>query len=194
MWIGNDIVDLNEPQAQGKAAQDRFLSRVCSVEEKIFVRESVNPHATLWALWAMKEATYKAAKKEDEKTRFIPTDFVCSYSSNGWSCRGASIKLIVTKEFVHAIATLGIPSSAELIYEIKMDGDVRGLALEILERRGYFNCAIIREEKGGLLLPPRIVQNGDVLKEVDLSLSHDGRYLAAALSFCSISVIASPTV
>ena len=86
MWIGNDIIDLKDRDSQGKASQERFLKRVCSLEERFLVQKSLNPHIALWQFWAMKEATYKALKKKDSSTLFIPPLFVCHQSEGRRYC------------------------------------------------------------------------------------------------------------
>ena len=76
--IGNDLVDLLDPQAQDKWQNPRFLARMCTLEEQQLVLRSSNPHRSLWTLWACKEAAFKAIKKEMESARFIPNQYVLS--------------------------------------------------------------------------------------------------------------------
>jgi hypothetical protein len=62
--VGNDIVDLKEPDNCGKSGDDRFLSRVFTQEERDRIVGAANPDTLLWALWAAKEAAYKAVSHD----------------------------------------------------------------------------------------------------------------------------------
>lgn len=59
---------------------------------------------------------------------------------------------------------------------------VRALARRLLQRHGIINIEILRATAGKARLPPRVCANGLPLTNVDLSLSHDGRYLAAVIA------------
>lgn len=199
MWIGNDIVDLKDPMVKGKSKEKRFVRRICSEEERAVVAEASDPDKALWVFWAIKEATYKALKKKEANTSFVPPEFVCCYVKGEWRCRGAYVQVVCNKDFVHAIAFIGDRVSSEIIHAIKEERNdqsaaVRQLSLKMLVQKGFMNCSIARGEKEGKLLPPQIIQNGIPVIGCDLSLSHDGRYVAATLAFCSIRASASPTV
>ena len=58
--VGNDVVDLKESDNRGKSGDDRFLGRVFTVEERELIAQAAAPDTLLWALWAAKEAAYKA--------------------------------------------------------------------------------------------------------------------------------------
>jgi phosphopantetheinyl transferase (holo-ACP synthase) len=63
--VGNDIVDLKEPENLGKSGDDRFLGRVFTVEERGLIARAAAPDTLLWALWAAKEAAFKAVSGGD---------------------------------------------------------------------------------------------------------------------------------
>jgi phosphopantetheinyl transferase (holo-ACP synthase) len=63
--VGNDIVDLKEPENLGKSGDDRFLGRVFTAEEQGLIAGAAAPDTLLWALWAAKEAAYKAVSGGD---------------------------------------------------------------------------------------------------------------------------------
>lgn len=63
--VGNDVVDLKEPDNQAKSGDDRFLGRVFTVEERGLIARAAAPDTLLWALWAAKEAAYKAVSRGD---------------------------------------------------------------------------------------------------------------------------------
>lgn len=59
---------------------------------------------------------------------------------------------------------------------------VRGLAKRLLQRHGIRDVEILRNTEDGVRLPPRVFANGQVLTDLDLSLSHDGAYVAAVVA------------
>jgi len=64
IWhLGNDVVDLGHHGGSGKARDQRFLARVCSVEEVQTIGSSRDSDTALWIHWAAKEAIYKSASK-----------------------------------------------------------------------------------------------------------------------------------
>ena len=63
--VGNDIVDLKEPDNCGKSGDDRFLGRVFTPEERDRIVAAACPDQLLWAFWAAKEAAYKAVSRDD---------------------------------------------------------------------------------------------------------------------------------
>jgi phosphopantetheine--protein transferase-like protein len=70
--VGNDIVDLKEPDNCGKSGDDRFLGRVFTPEERERIVGAANPDKLLWALWAAKEAAYKAVSRDDPSISSTP--------------------------------------------------------------------------------------------------------------------------
>ena len=57
----------------------------------------------------------------------------------------------------------------------------RSLALSLLSRCGIDDAQIVREPSARLTGPPRVMRDGQVISDVDISLSHDGRFAAAAV-------------
>lgn len=198
--IGNDIVDLLDPQAQHKWSKPRFLSKICSVDEQQLILSASDPHTTLWTLWACKEAAFKAIQKENNNARFIPNQYVCTpnqQQKDYWHCQyqhlNCQIKVENKWNYVHAIAILhgdtdlNIPemqlvsSVSELPLALSPSQAVREQALQLLTKRSYFNCRIVRQEEQGRLRPPTVLYNGQALTNCDLSLSHDGQWISAVL-------------
>ncbi len=70
--VGNDIVDLKEPDNCGKSGDDRFLGRVFTPEERDRIVAAACPDTLLWAFWAAKEAAYKAVSRDDPSICSIP--------------------------------------------------------------------------------------------------------------------------
>ncbi len=177
--LGNDIVDL-----QNLNVHPRFLEKVCTAHEQRVVAFSSNPFLAMWTHWAAKEATYKAVKKMDSNALFSPKKFVCEENLTHCHYNDFSAKLDVmtTKDYVHVIAsfcdnfTIVIGSN-----HVPESLTVRRLAVDLLDEMGYSNCTIVNT-------PPQVWRKNRLLHDVDLSLSHDGRFAAAVISIkCGLS-------
>lgn len=108
--VGNDVVDLNDPEAAVEGLNPRFDQRVFSVEERSRLATSGDAHVFRWTLWAAKESAYKLAKRNDPETRFEHSLFEVNLAEEGpgtvrhgeWSCavavgrRGSAIHAIAT--------------------------------------------------------------------------------------------------
>ncbi len=73
--VGNDVVDLKEPDNRGKSGNDRFLGRVFTAKERELIAQAPEPDRLLWSLWAAKEAAYKAASGGDPSVCSIPSRY-----------------------------------------------------------------------------------------------------------------------
>lgn len=184
-WIGNDIVDLNDPQAKSKENNLAFLSRIFSSAEQRLISESSAPHVMLWTLWSIKEASFKAAQKLLSNIRFIPKKFSCEIieaKSARWLCYYNSacfnVHVTTTSDYVHAVAVndASFFLSAVLLEncEENASNTVRVLALRLLAELGVLADAIRHK-------PPRFYRNETEIEGWDVSLSHDGRFIAAAV-------------
>ena len=70
--VGNDVVDLKDPENIGKNRDDRFLCRVFTAGERELIASVPSPDTLLWSLWAAKEAAYKAVSSADPAVCSIP--------------------------------------------------------------------------------------------------------------------------
>ena len=62
-FVGVDVVDLRHPRCADKATDERFTSRILNDVEQGALAVASDPNATLWRLWAAKEAAYKVVSK-----------------------------------------------------------------------------------------------------------------------------------
>ena len=82
--IGNDIIDLKIALSQKKAGNKRYLDKIYTGSEKHFIKTSLNPELTLWLLWSMKEAVYKAHQRIFKLPRTLnPSKIECTILSSG---------------------------------------------------------------------------------------------------------------
>lgn len=106
-------------------------------------------------------------------------------------------------DWLHCVALLGEPPhildrAVAVSTELEPDGDlcggepqqlacresaaVRTLAERLLQRRGVSGIDIRRAPSGAARMPPRIYAGELALPGIDLSLSHDGRFVAAVIT------------
>lgn len=115
--VGNDIVDLKEPENIGKSGEDCFLGRVFTEEERALISRSTFSDKLLWALWAAKEAAYKAVSRGDPAICSIPRSYHVVLTMGDTlkkadrlvgkviTPRGeVAIRIDANKEIVHAVA------------------------------------------------------------------------------------------
>jgi len=70
--IGNDVVDLDDPESRSAARHARFDARAFTVAEQTMLRTSADRERLRWVLWAAKESAYKAARRDDARVTFAP--------------------------------------------------------------------------------------------------------------------------
>ena len=95
LHVGNDIVDLNEPEAIGKFQDKRFINRVFCSSEQHIISAAALPDRALWTLWAAKESAYKIYAKRTSNPAFAHRKFICRPPSVGdiSSMKQASLKV-----------------------------------------------------------------------------------------------------
>ena len=116
--IGNDIVDLRAPGNPGKSADSRFRGRVFNEEEQSLISGAPRPDALLWALWASKEAAYKAVSRGNPAVCSIPRQYrVVVETVTGQETAGLfagkvitpkgelALRAMLTSDWVHALVT-----------------------------------------------------------------------------------------
>lgn len=89
--IGNDVVDLRDPETRSGALHPRFDSRVFTDGERHVLERSPTPYRTRWLLWAAKESAFKALRHDDGHVAFRPRDFAVTLEGHrGVVCHRAS--------------------------------------------------------------------------------------------------------
>jgi phosphopantetheinyl transferase (holo-ACP synthase) len=206
--VGNDVVDLCAPGARGKAGDRRFVERVFRPEEQRWIRDSACPDLLLWSLWAAKEAAYKIAVKLDGGTVFAHREFAVEVpEGTAWEAGGsgpvatvwfgarrAQVRRELGPGFVHVVATG--ETSARVgwrgrVAHLEHGGPgaesraVRELAVTLLAEGGLPGATIARPAHpgpGSRPGPPVVLLEGAPITGVDVSLSHDGAFVAAAVA------------
>lgn len=138
--IGNDIVDLLHPHAQGKSRNTRFRKRIFLPEEENLLLADRQPDAMLWALWTGKEAAYKAIQKDQLDIASIPLLYKVAFDRTEEmgtadarlpgerrllgtvSTPRGNIRLdtLITSSYVHSIASSFSPDSdTRIVWQVE---------------------------------------------------------------------------
>ena len=186
--IGNDIVDLCDPETRPEARHPRFDSRVFGATERDALRGAVQPDRMRWILWAAKEAAYKVACKLDANAIFSPRSFVVSLDVElrgtvSHAGRELPVRVHSRQSGVHAIVTdtpgRDVLSESGVLAGTACDPSqaVRSLAVSGLARRLGAALEDLAIGRRGRI--PTILLRGQPTP-LDLSLSHHGRHIAFA--------------
>ena len=205
--VGNDVVDLKDPENIGKSRDDRFLGRVFTAGERELIASAPSPDTLLWSLWAAKEAAYKAVSRVDPAVCSIPRQYrVVLETGNaaGTAIRLAgkvitpggelALRVALTADWVHALAAGSEAALDRICRHVEgLDGagDPSAFVREALLREiaRFLGCAAgdlsVVKEPGGPGAPGVLFRGRLLAAEV--SLSHDGRF--AALAFDPATLI-----
>lgn len=232
LYVGNDVVDLEQPRTEGRSADERFVARVFDADERAAIAAAEDADLELWTRWAAKEAGYKVISK----LIGAPPPFVHRAFKVEWTDAGPTIEsgepdvvrrgrvtyedreavVVVSRRprGVHAIGfgvSDGRPTGVRLHPQVALldAPDAPWLApLEELEARfseseldavyskqsaavrlgarAHLARALQVEESRLEIVcdpgptsqrPPRVVLDGSRV-DADVSLSHDGRWIA----------------
>jgi len=191
--LGNDVIDLGDPETRPGARHPRFDARVFTREERTALAAAANPNRLRWSLWAAKEAAYKCVKKLAPGTCFSPVRFAVRLETRrtgsvDFGGRRLRVALFAEGDALHAVATdAGDPELAVLRVVSALPATagsgcasqaVRTLARDAAA--AHLRCAPGELELWREGRVPRLRRRG-AQQYLDLSLSHHGRYLAAAL-------------
>lgn len=210
--VGNDIVDLEAPEARHKSRDGRFMKKVLTDAEKWAVDSSDRPDAMLWAMWAAKESAYKAIAKSVPGASSAPLKYRVAMpekDANTSGCRmdgqvatphgHVAITVLFYEGFLHCIGIHGhspdtgaitfgydkidFSGRPELSVSRRESDCVRALALSDIARitgRAVGDMAVENPGDAKGPRPPVLYYNGR-RDELDISLSHDGRFVGYAV-------------
>ncbi len=207
--LGNDIVDLKEPANRDKSRDSRYLKKILTDAEIESVKKAQRADEALWSFWACKEAAYKVIKKSFPDAAFTPrlwqvtfTDSESEYSEGEVKIPdndGVFVRLFSNPDYVHCIGTLHPAVLDKLIFgvEVLPEGEVNSslFLLQCLARQlatrfslNLDQIEIRRTKQNNELQPPQLFIDGRTT-DIDISLSHDGRFIAYAVGYEKILVI-----
>lgn len=184
-WVGNDVVDLGDPATATSHLRERFVHRVCAESERAALARAESPRVHLWCLFAAKEAAYKLVCKRSPgppppfaHRRFVVAEDLGSVRYDGHRLQ---LRVEVVLPRIHAVAWLGDDAPLSGV-EVLGEGHDASLGVRALLWRalGGEGWAIHRPARPGSWDgrgPPRLLRHGRPAG-LDVSLSHDGRYVA----------------
>ena len=190
--VGNDVVYRRDPHIAAHHLKRRFVDRVCSPGEAGRVRASREPGLLLWSLWAAKEAAYKAVVKLRPGIPFAHRRFVVaeSLAAVRYEDLQLSLEVETNEEWVHAVARTGedrrpVVSGADGRRGGPEESGPRPRPRAVAARfdlpRDRLEI-VRRSNAGGRPGPPELLMEGQPTG-VDISLSHDGPFVAFAAIF-----------
>lgn len=213
--LGNDVVDLHDPDAKPESFRARFDERVFAPVERRAIERDARPLARRWAHWAAKEAAYKLAKQLDASFVFSPKALVPKFGAAsalpgdqaeragqlelpepiGRGIQELELRSLETVDFVHVVA---LPAGADwqavvsavepVADEARSSGAVRSLARRRIARD--LGIASERVEIGARGRIPTVEIDG-AASPLAISLSHHGGWVACAMTLRSDRVPSS---
>jgi phosphopantetheinyl transferase (holo-ACP synthase) len=197
--LGNDVVDLADPEARAESLHPGFDRRVFDPEERAWLRGSEQPERDRWVLWAAKESAYKAARRLDSSVVFSPIRFAVRLQSDprgfagrvSHGLRQFAVRVEVGARFVHAVCHAEPWAGAEPLSAIRVvpgDGalvpraaseEVRRLARRALAAALQRAPSALSFGRSGRL---PILRVGGRESGSALSFSHHGRCAAFAVA------------
>jgi len=187
--VGNDVVDLADPEVRSGPAHPRFDARVFAPLEREALRASGEPNRLRWMLWAAKEAAYKLLKKRDPKLVFSPARFVVALDGSlrgevAHEGRTFCVSLRTDADALHAVATDDARDAARVVSAVGVAAEpfdpstaARALAVRTLAERLGLPSAAFRLGRRARI---PTLQVAGLTTPLDLSLSHHGRFVAFA--------------
>lgn len=187
--IGNDVVDLGDPEAQPSALHPRFDDRVFSEDEQGLIATADSAHEMRWMIWAGKESAYKLVKRQNSSAVFSPFVFQARIDSQDLLkviFQGRSMCVGITRfgTAIHAVAGLTLDQVERSTSDIQTTRSNPSTAVRFFARRRLAQIHSLPMEAieiaTGPHRIPEIMLCGKRSSQM-ISLSHHGRYVAFAL-------------
>ena len=196
MLVGDDVVDLSDPEAKAGATHPRFDARVFTAYEQAWLDSAPEPNVLRWTLWAAKESAWKLIRKLAARTVFSAPAFAVQPGEHGTlqvthedvcmhvhiARRGACLHAVAQRaasDVWPEDATLG-PLALEPAASDGADSPsalVRRLAIRTLASHLDCEPSLLRIESDRRI---PYLYRGERRLDVDLSLSHHGHFVAFA--------------
>lgn len=203
LCVGNDVVDLKEEANTGKSRDSRFLKKIITDAEIEYIKCAPNPDRELWSIWACKETAYKVIKKTSPDAAFTPRRWRTVLKKNQPAYSEVDViipdtgrvyvRLFYTQEYVHCIGVNNFADAEKLIWNVESlpqgtETDPSVFLRDYLEKKLAQNLSlnahqikIERIRMCGELQPPGVYIDNKK-SAIDVSLSHDGRFIAYVYS------------
>ncbi len=168
------------------------------------MQNAENPDRALWSLWSCKETAYKVIKKKCVVAAFLPRRWTVILKKSESACLGGEVKIPDAEavyvrlfshfRYVHCVGADHPPDLDRLVCKVevlpkkekekKIDPSLfarKCLALGIADffRLNLNDIKINRVQDKSELQPPHVYIGGKK-SNIDISLSHDGQFVAYA--------------
>ena len=191
MSVGNDVVDLADPESRLEGLHPRFDERVFGERERAALEASASRQLLHWALWAAKESAYKARKRLDPSVVFSPREFEVELPSlppAGGSAAGGvvhrgdlfEIEVRVAGACVHAVAWRGDAGGPRIVSAVEPTSEEPGRAVRRLAASTIASALGLWPSGLEIVGCPPVVMHRGRAFEATVSLSHHGRFVAVA--------------
>jgi hypothetical protein len=189
--VGNDVVDLADPETRLSGLHPRFEERVFGAAEREALEASRSRHQLHWALWAAKESAYKARKRLDPEAVFSPRAFAVELSplpTTGGVAVGRvfhrgdvfDLEVRVDGASVHAVARSESEAGARVVWKVGGTRSDPGVAVRRLAAAAIGAALGLDPDGLRIVGRPPVATDGDRRLDVGVSLSHHGRFVAVA--------------
>ena len=192
MSVGNDVVDLADPETRLGGLHPRWGERVFGAAEREALEASPSRHLLHWALWAAKESAYKARKRLEPETVFSPREFEVELSPPAGDADGVAVGRVVHRgdvfelevrldgASVHAVATSEDEAGARVLWKVEEAQGDPGVAARRLAATAIGSALGLDPADLRIVGRPPVATFRDRRIEVGVSLSHHGRFVAFA--------------
>ncbi|MDH5716046.1 MAG: 4'-phosphopantetheinyl transferase superfamily protein [Spirochaetia bacterium] len=196
--LGNDIIDFSDDDSNLKTYHTKFIKRVLSNEEiknhfyKCINKNEINikkkDEKIFWLIWSLKEAAYKVMKQKNKVIFFSPREFIVNKNLNKVTYKKNILycHTIINKNYIYSLCSN---------YELKESYENKIIINSIIK--------IKQNEKASFEIRKKMMQNLNIHyknmdnlikiqfdknipfyefegKKFSLSITHHGRYAAAA--------------
>ena len=181
--IGNDIVDLRQAAKDSNWKRPRFLDKIFTSKEQLIISTSESKEQTVWLLWSMKEAAYKAYVRETKHRFFNPKRMQYQSGSNNQSTvcideKLYDVKSVITSDYVHSLATKAEAKHLEVhlfkIPVVSQSETVKAKIIHQLSSSKGIDSGAMEIKKTALGVPNAFFKDEQILQA--LSISHHGEY------------------
>ncbi len=186
--IGNDVVDLNLAKTQSNWRRKRFIDKIFTKREQLFIKNAMDSSTAVWLLWSMKESAYKIYSRQNKIRFFSPKKFECEMcnSQNTVNINNTIYftTSTISNDSIHTIATVNINKMATSdsfilkneTYKVQHQTTYQFLKAAISNQFNIpISKVIIKKDSNGI---PQVSQ----AQNISLSISHHGVYGAYAFA------------
>ncbi len=179
------------------------MDRVFTPGEQRHIAESSTPDFVLWSLWAAKETGYKAISKLYPAVSSVPRKYETELFSTAGPVPGTGVVhtpggpvavcFFINSDYIHCIGTTPEKDTDSIVWDACKVFHRRfppGFESDLVRRMAGEKIANYLKKEPGTIeivrlkghrgLGPPVVYAGKERTAIDISISHDGRFIAYA--------------